>query len=401
MEKRLNYQKTLLLGLGFFMIVSYETLYDTAVPLMLGNYLDSNTIIGFIMTLDNYIALIMVPLIGFFSDKLITRFGKRMPFIMVGMPLAACFIFLLPNYGRFESINGLMLLVTLIILTNISMSIYRSPVIALMPDITHHEQRGRANSIINFVGGFGAVFATLFGMMLFEKDERFPFYILSVLMLVSFIVIYYTIKERRDVIEYEKAEDNKGIFKNLKIAFNRKEVFFMMLAILFWFIAYNGIKTFFSRYGVNYLGISESETGQILTYMSLPFLLFALPAGLIGIKIGKKKAMMLGLIGIIASMPFFIFSMNLLIIKIAFVMLGVSWSMININAFPFVANLAPIGEIGIFTGLYYFFSTVANIVSPVLLGFIIDLTNWNMMFVYSSVFFILALVSLSMVKKID
>jgi MFS family permease len=402
MENKLKLNKTFLLGMGFFMIVAYETLYDNVVPLMLRHYIEQKSVRGFIMTLDNYIALFMVPLIGFYSDKINTKFGKRMPFIMVGMPLAATFILLLPNYETFMVFHGLAYLVILIVLTNISMSIYRSPVIALMPDITHREHRGKANSIVNFVGGFGAVFATLFGMMLFEKNETYPFYILSVLMIVAFLIIYIAIKENRDVLAYEKQdEDEISIFKNISVAFSRKEVAFTLFAVCFWFIAYNGIKTFFSTYGVEYLGVSESETGEMLTFMSLPFLLFALPAGLIGMKIGKKKAMTVGLIGVLISMVFFIFFTDLTVIKASFVLLGTSWSLVNINAFPFVANLAPNGKIGIFTGLYYLFSTVANIISPVLLGLIIDLAGWGSMFIYSSIFFGLALIFISMVKNSD
>ncbi|MDF2699812.1 MAG: Major Facilitator Superfamily transporter [Haloplasmataceae bacterium] len=385
--------RTYLLGFGFFAILLYETLYDNLIPLMLGNYIKNNEAkIGFLMTIDNYIALLVLPMIGFISDRLNTRFGKRMPFILIGMPLAGVLLFLLPNY---TSLNSLILL---IIGMNLAMLLYRSPVISLMPDITPKEKRGKANSIINFVGGFGAVIATLFGLTLFEKKEQYPFYIAGVLVLISFIVIFISIKEKRDVIEYEKQDKNEGIFSSFKNGFNRKEVVLILLAICSWFIAYNGIQTFFSRYGRLFLEISDSEIGLTLTCMSLPFLLFALPAGLIGSKYGKKKTMAVGLIGVILMMPVLVFTRDLMIIRICFVIIGLSWALVNINSFPFVANLAPIGKIGAYTGLYYLFSTFARIVSPPLLGFVIDLTSFGSMFIYSGVFFLIALILLFYVK---
>ncbi len=402
MSERIDYRKTYLLGFGFFAVLLYETLYDNAIPLMLGHFTESNTVIGLIMTIDNYIALLMVPTIGFLSDKYITRFGKRMPYIIVGMPLAAICIFLLPNYLGYVS------LIILIIATNISMSLFRSPVIALMPDITPHKQRGRANSIINFVGGFGAVFATLFGMKLFEMREQYPFYLTSGLILIAFIIIYKSIKEKRDVIEYEKQEEGGNIFKNLIEGFKRKEVSLMLFAICSWFIAYNGIKTFFSRYAEEHLDIDPGLTGEILTFMSLPFLIFALPAGLLGVKIGQKKAMMLGLIGVIVAMPILVIfndTDDLTIIKLGLLLVGISWAFVNINSFPFVANLAPIGKIGAFTGLYYLFSTLANILAPVLLGGVLDLSGfvlgeiwWPIVFVFSAVFFFIAFILLMLIK---
>ena len=160
MEKRISDTKLYLLGFGFFSILLIETIYDNIVPLMLREHYiqDNELFIGFIMTIDNYIAILIIPIIGLISDRIMTRYGKRMPFIMFGMPLASVFLILLPNHLSLLSI------ILFIIGMNVSMNTFRSPVIALMPDITQSSKRGRANSIINFVGGFGAVTATLLGM---------------------------------------------------------------------------------------------------------------------------------------------------------------------------------------------------------------------------------------------
>jgi MFS family permease len=393
MKKIIRDRKLYFLGFGFFSILLVETIYDNIIPLMLReHYIHNNELlIGFIMTIDNYIAILLIPIIGLISDRIMTRFGKRMPFIMVGMPLASLFLILLPNH------MSLLTIILFIIGMNVSMNTFRSPVIALMPDITEAHKRGRGNSIINFVGGFGAVTATLLGMRLYENNQRYPFYLASILLIVSLIIIFINIKERRDVIHYEE-EEKVRIVDLFKAGFKRKEVVLTLLAITSWFIAYNGIQTFFTSYGTEYLKISKGDSGVILTFMSLPFLLFALPAGLIGVKIGKRNAMLIGLIGIVLLMPFLIFYKDLMVIKICFIFIGVFWALVNINAFPFVANLAPIGQIGAFTGLYYLFSTFSRIVSPPLLGALIDLNGWGFLFIYSATFFLLSALLLFNVK---
>jgi MFS family permease len=393
MEKRYNYNKLFLLGFGFFSILLVETLYDNIIPLMLRrHYIPENEmLIGAIMTIDNVIALFILPIVGFISDRIMTRYGKRMPFIMVGMPLASLFLILLPNHFNLISI------ILFIIGMNISMNIFRSPVIALMPDITEHSNRGFANSVINFVGGFGAVTATLLGMRLFEANEGYPFFLASGLLLLSFIILFTNILEKRDVIEYEE-EEKVSILECLKVGFKRKEVVLVLFAITAWFIAYNGMQTFFTSYGEKYLLLTDSQSGDTLTFMSGAFLLSALPAGLLGLKIGKKNAIMSGLMGVILIMLILIFTKELMIIRICFVFVGIFWAMVNINAFPFVANLAPVGQIGAFTGLYYFFSTISRIVSPPLLGGIIDIAGWQTLFIYSATFFGIALILLSNVK---
>lgn len=188
--RKLNYGKTFLLGFGFFAISVTWSVYNAFMPKILSNFISSATIIGIIMTLDNYIAIIVQPTVGALSDNINTRVGKRMPFIMVGMPLATVFILLLANYTNFIT-----LLISLVLM-NISMSLFRSPVVSLMPDITYEENRSMANSIINFMGGLGAVLAYFIGSKLWDKSSKYPFYLAAALMIISFIVLIIFIREK-------------------------------------------------------------------------------------------------------------------------------------------------------------------------------------------------------------
>ncbi len=390
--KKLNYRKTFLLGFGFFAVSIMWSVYNAFMPKLLSNFVKSTALIGFIMTIDNYFAVFIQPTVGAMSDRINTKYGKRMPFIMAGMPLASILILFLANYKNFP------MLIIFLVLTNLSMSIFRSPVITLMPDITYKENRSKANGIINFMGGIGAVIAYFIGSKLWDMDEKYPFYLAAILMMVSFIVLFMFIKEKRDVIEYEKSDERVGLIEGIRATNNSRNVIMLLLAICSWFIAYQGIEAFFTLYGENYLRIKTSAASFSLTFMSISFLIFAIPAGLIGTKISKKRAIKIGIIGLVLCFAFLSIIKDINIIRIVFLVCGFFWAMININSYPYVTDMAPKGQIGTYTGLYYLFSSIAAIISPPLLGFIIDIMDYKYMFIYGTLFFILAFIFISSIK---
>jgi len=401
-ENKLNYKKTFILGFGFFAISITWSVYNAFMPLLLGNYLKSAALIGFIMTIDNYLALFIQPTVGFYSDKINTRFGRRMPFIMIGMPLAALFMFLIPNTSTLFS------LIFALLFMNLSMSIYRSPVIALMPDITSKPNRSKSNSIINFMGGIGSLIAYFIGGKLYEMNEGYPFLLSATLIVFSFIVLFTRIKEHRDVLHYEEAEEKRNMFQGLSIAFKDKNTRYLLLAICSWFIGFNGVETFFTKYGQSYLNIRPSEATLTLSFISLSFLIFAIPAGLIGTKIGKKNTIRIGVMGAIIFMTALFFlkpgtNNMLLIMRVLFLGIGFSWASININSYPLVADMSPLGLLGTYTGVYYLFSSIANIISPPLLGSLIDLIGYQIVFAYGAFFFGIAFIFISLVhdKRVE
>lgn len=393
--KKENYIKTFLLGFGFFSISLTWSIYNAFIPKMLSNYLQSAAVIGFIMTIDNYFALFIQPAVGGFSDSINTRFGRRMPFIMIGMPLAAIFLFLLPSY------KNLGMLIGFLFLTNLSMSIFRSPVIALMPDLTPPEHRSKANSIINFMGGMGAIMAYFLGSILWDKGKQYPFYMAGTLMLASLLILFLFIKEKRDAINYEiyiEAEEKKNLTRIKDLIHTEKNTLFLLAAICSLFIGFQGIEAFFTIYGEKFLNISVKTTVFSFTFISLSFLIFAIPAGIIGTKFGKKKAISIGIFGLIICFMILTFIRNINTIRCIFIICGIFWALININSYPLVIDMAPKNEVGTYTGLYYMFSAAAAIVSPPLLGFIIDLIGYKYMFAYGTVFFLIAFVLIKKTK---
>ncbi|WP_313127415.1 MFS transporter [Proteiniclasticum ruminis] len=288
------------------------------------------------------------------------------------------------------------------------MSIYRSPVIALMPDITAKQHRSKSNSIINFMGGIGSLIAYLIGGKLFELNDGYPFILSSFLILFSFGVLFLKIKEQRDVLHYEAAEEKRNLLQGLAIALRDKNARNLLFAICSWFIAYNGIETFFTKYGQSYLGIQPSQATTTLAFISISFLVFAIPAGIIGTKIGKKNTIRMGVaLAVLLTLAISFLkpeqSNMLLLMRILFLGVGFAWASININSYPLVADMSPLGLLGTYTGVYYLFSSIANIISPVLLGFLIDRIGYQIVFLYGAFFFGLAFLFISLVhdKRVE
>lgn len=382
---KFNYKRVFLLGFGFFAVSITWSVYNSFMPKLLNNFTQNAALIGFIMTIDNYLALFIQPAIGIYSDNHETKFGKRMPFLIVGMPAAAIFLFLIPQYTSLKS------LILLLLLMNLSMSIFRAPVISLMPDITPLPLRSKANSIINIMGGIGAVIAYFAGAILWNKNTAYPFYLSGILVIISLIVIVFNINEKRDSIKFDensKSNNQTNIDNNVGERIDKKSIIFLLIAICFYFIAYQGIEAFFTLYGEKYLGISVSAAVTSFTFISMSFLAFAYPAGIIGTKFGKKKAMISGIIGLIAGFLIIALTKNILTIRMIFIFCGFCWALININSYPFVVQLAPASKTGKLTGYYYFASSVAAIISPPLLGTLINSLSYRIVFFYGTAFFI-------------
>ena len=421
-----KYWKLFVMGLGFFGISMIWALYNAYVPIFLKDFALSSMVIGFIMTIDNIFAILMLPYIGALSDQTRTRIGRRMPYILLGAPAAAIFFSLIPVS---RGLHSLALMMSTIIFMNFFMALFRSPVIALMPDITPSEYRSQANGIINFMGGFGALLVYFAGKPLYDRYYGLPFYVGSIFLITSSILVFLLIKEP----ERYRVKGGKinlgGVFSkafgelklNLKDVFVGKEksLLFILLSILFWFIAFNSLETFFTSYMKFQIGVKESTGALILGAFSLTFMIFAIPAGFIGSKIGRKKTITIGLViatlsvlltlilGLIISSKgnienfegtrrnFILFTFTL------FSFGGIGWAMVNVNSLPMVVDMTVDEKLGGYTGLYYFFSMAANIVAPPLSGLFIDMFGYNSLLIFTMVFFILATVTVQFVRRGD
>lgn len=407
---KLDYKKTFLLGFGFFAISLVWALYNSFVPVFLRNFITSNTLIGFIMTLDNYAGIIIQPTFGALSDRTNTRFGRRMPYLLIGMPLAAVAVSLIPAHWNLIS------LIVIIVVMNIIMATFRSPTVALMPDITPEPLRSKANGIINFMGGLGALIAFFVGSILYKQNQGYPFYLASILIIISLVVLNLNIKEKRDSLslraaqEAEKApepqeEDGEQLLEERRFGLKsfhvglKKDVLFLLIAIFLWFAAFNAVETFFTLYGKEFLHVPESTASFRLTFFSLAMMLAAVPAGMLATKIGRKKTILIGLVGMIILFAIAPIFRDINIVGGIMILGGICWALVTINSYPFVVGMTVGAKIGSYTGYYYLFSCLASIVSPPLCGALLDRFGYGILFTYSTVIFVLAVIALLFVKE--
>ncbi len=286
---KFSYGKTFLLGFGFFGVSVIWGVYNAFVPLFLANKFGlAPALIGFFMTLDNFAALLIQPPVGAWSDRLRTPIGRRMPFILVGAPIGAL------AFGLIPLVAFLPIFVACTSTLLLSMALWRTPVVALMPDITPSQYRSQANGIINFMGGVGAIISFLGGAALYELNPAFPFWMGSALVILSSLLVFIFIKEPK---VYEETQAQPGMFASLKEAFRDpdKSALRLLFAIFFWFLAYTAIEAFFTLYAQNHLGLPEADGARLLGQLSLIFVLFALPSGYIGAKVGRRVTIMTGI----------------------------------------------------------------------------------------------------------
>lgn len=419
MASRLNYGKTFLLGFGFFGISVVWGVYNAFVPIFLSEkfHLDIR-VIAFFMTLDNIAALLIQPGVGAWSDKLRSPLGRRIPFIIVGAPITAVAFGLIP----LAAVLPLFVACTSTLL--LSAALWRTPVVALMPDITPSEFRSQANGIINFMGGMGAIVALQTGGLLYDKNPSLPFWLGSILVVLSVLVVYFFIKETGT---YEAADEQPGILASLRELFTstEKSGLLILLAIFFWFIGYSAVETFFTLYAANHLGLTPGNGATLLSVLPLFFVLAAIPAGLIAGKIGRRLTIMIGLcVLIIIMVLLYILPADALLSGIAPLPLvgiplvtdgprmltlagillifgGIGWALININSLPMVVDLTTSARVGTFTGLYYLSSTLSAIIGPNINGWAIHITsdNYNIITVIAASFMAIALVLMLGVKR--
>lgn len=414
-SSRLNYGKTFLLGFGFFGVSVIWGVYNAFVPIFLADKFDlSPVLIGFFMTLDNIAALFIQPPVGAWSDKLRTPLGRRIPFLLVGAPITAVAFGLIP----IAAILPLFVACTSTLL--LSAALWRTPVVALMPDITPSAFRSQANGIINFMGGVGTIVALQTGGMLYKMSPNFPFWLGSGLVLVAVLIVYLFIEEPK---EYETTEVQPGMFESLKEVFSDtdKSGLRILLAIFFWFLGFSAVETFFTLYAKNHLGLNEGDGATLLSVLPLFFVLSAIPAGFVAGKLGRRTTIATGLIILtimlvllyitpaealltgIAPLPLVGIPLveggarMLTLAGVLLILGGIGWAFININSLPMIVDLTSAARIGTFTGLYYLFSTLSAIVGPNLNGWAVQLTggNYNIIMLIAP-FFMLAALGLMM-----
>lgn len=422
---KLNYRRTFLIGLAFLSISAFWQMYDNIIPLILqGTFGLGETITGVIMAADNVLALFLLPIFGSLSDKVDTRMGKRMPFITCGTVLAVVFLMLLSVADR--TVN-LTLFVGALFILLISMGLYRSPAVALMPDLTPNKLRSKGNAIINLMGAVGGVYTLIMIKLLVGKGEHpdyMPLFIsVAALMVIAVGVLIITINEKKvkqqveaEIKAYEKsagvivetedlaeAEAEAGAMEKAPMPREvKRSMMFLLASIFLWFTAYNAVTTAFSRYTKVVWKLEGGGFADCLMVATVAAIISYIPIGNISSKIGRKKTILGGIV--LMSLCYFaaVFANAYHpVINIAFAVIGIGWAAINVNSYPMIVEMSKGCDIGKFTGTYYTFSMTAQIFTPILSGFLLENVSYRTLFPYALIFSVLAFVTMLQVHHGD
>ena len=408
---KLNYKRTFLIGFAFLSISAFWQMYDNIVPLILQNSFKlDETIIGSIMAIDNVLAVFLLPVFGILSDKCTSKLGRRTPFIIIGTFLAVVCMMLLPAA---DNTNHLTLFVVALGITLLSMAFYRSPAVALMPDLTPKPLRSQANSIINLMGAIGGLYSLVMIKVLVGKGERPNYYPLFIsvagLMVLAVVLLVLTIREKKiadqimkdypDVVDSK--EDSQVGATQLAPEVKRSLVF-ILLSIFLWFTAYNAVTTAFSRYAKTVWKLEGGGFADCLMVATVAAIISYIPVGIVASKIGRKKTILIGIaLMTVCYLMGFLFKNYHPIINVGFACIGIGWAAIGVNSLPMVVEMCKGGDVGRYTGLYYTFSMSAQIITPIASGYLLGHVSYRTLFPYAMVFSALAFVTMSMVKHGD
>ncbi len=418
-ERPFNYKKTIIVGFGFLGISIIWPIFNQYIPIFLqaGNpdFAGGADVRGFgvgpalalfIMTWEILINVFVHPWVGAKSDRTWNRLGRRKPWILLGVPIALVGFTLIPFAQTAVAIA------VFILITNFGMALFRSPTVAWLGDLYAPKDRSKANGIINLMGGIGGLLAFFGGGLLFEQFSAInpelgriaPFIGGGILLLASALVAVLGVHEPAK-ISTEAEPDDPGVLANLQTVWENpnKSGLFVLLGILFWFMGFNALEAGLSSFAVFTLDISPGTASIYAGSITISFILFAVPAGLIGTKYGRRQAIRLGLTGLtLLLLAGYFLVQGAAMFIVILVLAGVFWSCVNVNSLPLVYDHGDERRIGAYTGLYYFSSQLAAVLGPTLGGVVVDSlgNNYRWLFLFSALFMALAWLVMQRVKPI-
>ena len=422
---KLDTKRTVLVGFAFLSICAFWQMYDNLVPLILTNTFHLNeTISGAIMAADNVMALFLLPLFGGLSDKCTSRLGRRRPFILFGTLAAICLMLLLPlfadSYHAAPGGGKIALFICVLGLLLVAMGTYRSPAVALMPDITPKPLRSKANAIINLMGAVGGILYLLITTFLYHvKSETyvsfFPlFAIVAGIMAAALAVVMFFVNEPELVKkqqEYERKHPEDDLTEHTAQgdtlpADVKKSLTFLLVSISLWFVGYNGVSTWFSVYAEDIWGMSLGQANTCLTIATGGAILSYIPIGTVASHIGRRKTIRFGALLLSGSfLAAFLLTMALEgfspVLYVLFLLVGLAWASINVNSLPMVVEMCKGSEVGKFTGLYYTFSMSAQIITPIVAGWLLRNVSYRALFPYAAIFVFASFLTMGFVRHGD
>ncbi len=385
---KLNNRRTILIGFAFLSICAFWQLYDTVIPLILRDtFRIGDARAGQIMALDNVLALFLLPWFGRLSDRCNSRMGRRMPFIVFGTIAAVALMLVLTAMdapGRFPAFF------TVLLLLLVAMGSYRSPAVALMPDVTPKPLRSKANAIINLMGALGGVFALAVIRLLPAAAEGArvnylpAFTAVAALMALSVLLVYCRVDERALRAEMPPEPEEETAPGGRLPRELRTSLILILCSVALWYMGYNAVTTAYSKYFTRKWG-DLSGAASCLMIATAGAVVSYIPVGMLSSKVGRKKMILLGVCVLTAcfALAGTVQTFSPLVYAL-FVLIGFAWAAINVNSYPMVVEISQSGDVGKYTGYYYTFSMAAQIVTPIVSGWLLEHVGYHTLFPYAA-----------------
>ena len=422
---KLNTKRTVLVGFAFLSICAFWQMYDNLIPKILTETFGiGESISGVIMASDNVLALFLLPLFGGLSDKCTSKLGRRRPFILFGTIAAVILMMLLPiltdSYHAQPAAWKVVCFIVGLGMLLISMGTYRSPAVALMPDVTPKPLRSKANAIINLMGAVGGIIYLVITTFLYKTSadvyvSYLPlFAIVGGIMLVALAIVMFCVNEPKLVAEQKKYEEAHPEDTLTEVTENgealpadvKKSLGFLLASISLWFIGYNGVTTWFSVYASEMWSMTLGQANTCLTIATAGAIVSYIPVGNIASRVGRRKTIRFGTLLLSGSFGLaFLYTMlsNAFspLLYVLFILVGMAWASINVNSLPMVVEMCKGSEVGKFTGLYYTFSMTAQIMTPIVAGWLLENVSYKTLFPYAAIFVFVSFITMGLVKHVD
>lgn len=310
----------------------------------------------------------------------------------------------------------LVFFIALLLVILVSMAVFRSPAVALMPDVTLKPLRSKANAVINLMGSAGGILVLVLGMVFATSAVRNSlmsytgyFAVIAAIMLAALVVFMLTVRENEWTAEMQQQSVELGLEDKEEAATGErklsvdevKSLIFLLLSIVLWFFGYNAVTSKYSVYASNIL---HKDYNLTLIIAQAAAIISYLPVGFIASKVGRKKTILAGVVMLTAAFTtasFMSAESPTMLMNAMFALAGIAWATINVNSFPMVVEMCSGGNVGKYTGFYYTASMAAQVATPMLSGLLMDRMGMHVLFPYAAVFTALAFVTMLFVRHGD
>lgn len=385
--RRFQLRLALLAALGVFAQEAVWNFHDSQTPVTLAQYTTSVALIGLIMGLDNIIGIFVQPLMGYVSDRTRGRWGRRTPYIVIGVPIAALLFALVPLAPTFP------LLIAVIVLFSLTANAFKPLTESLIADNQLPEHRSKANAVGRFASGLTIIVSALLSLFVVDESVELAYVISAVIMVACFAILLLTLREPRTAAYRAVVDEDRTLGRETTSFFSvigniftdrDRSRLFMILAVIVTWGAWAAIRALLTLYGVEQLGLSRGDAGGLTLPASVVFLLVIIPVAIVSDRLGRRRVMRIGIVVFaLGALVAFLFNTSTVATLAGVLIAAAGFSGFAVNATVMLWNLAPSQRlIGVYTGIFAVSQAIGSSVGPAALGGLVDLTDWGYLMLF-------------------